>query len=103
MVANDHDGWVKLDGRALSILSASQRAVANLQGIHTQLPNATDRLIKMKVKETPLIVSPAALTTRLFFPKPICLLPLPVATPIFRGRIATNSLPYAPWQLALAR
>jgi hypothetical protein len=42
MQANDHNGWVRLNGQAKSTLSASQQAQANLLGIGENLPNATD-------------------------------------------------------------
>jgi hypothetical protein len=38
----DHDGWVKLDGRLFSTLSASQQAVATSLGLSTNLPNASN-------------------------------------------------------------
>jgi hypothetical protein len=37
----DHEGWIKLDGRALSTLSASQQAKATSLGFTTNLPDAT--------------------------------------------------------------
>lgn len=42
--ASDHDGWLKLDGRTISGLSATQRAVALslLGSTATLLPNATE-------------------------------------------------------------
>lgn len=41
--ANDHSGWVKLDGRAItsSTLTATQRAVLTSLGISGNLPNAS--------------------------------------------------------------
>jgi hypothetical protein len=38
----DHEGWVKLDGRAMNTLSTSQQAVAASFGISGTLPNATN-------------------------------------------------------------
>jgi len=38
----DHSGWVRLDGRLVSTLSATQIAVAASLGFNTALPNATD-------------------------------------------------------------
>ena len=38
----DHSGWVKLDGRAKSTLTASQQTQATALGIGSNLPNATD-------------------------------------------------------------
>jgi hypothetical protein len=38
----DHDGWVMLDGRLFSTLSASQQAVATSLGLSTNLPNASN-------------------------------------------------------------
>jgi hypothetical protein len=38
----DHEGWVKLDGRLFSTLSASQQAVATSLGLSTNLPNASN-------------------------------------------------------------
>lgn len=40
--ANDHSGWIKLDGRAKSTLTAAQQTQATALGIGTNLPNATD-------------------------------------------------------------
>lgn len=37
----DHDGWVRLDGRANTALSATQRAVLTSLGISGALPNAS--------------------------------------------------------------
>jgi len=38
----DHNGWLKLDGRAVATFSATQRTVLTSLGISTNLPNATD-------------------------------------------------------------
>jgi hypothetical protein len=38
----DHEGWVLLDGRATSSLSATQQAVATALGLIGNLPNATN-------------------------------------------------------------
>jgi hypothetical protein len=38
----DHEGWVKLDGRLFSTLTASQQAVATSLGLSSNLPNATE-------------------------------------------------------------
>jgi hypothetical protein len=40
--AADHNGWILLDGRALSTLSASQQAAAVALGFSGNLPNATN-------------------------------------------------------------
>ncbi|MEY4991223.1 MAG: hypothetical protein RI948_89 [Bacteroidota bacterium] len=37
----DHSGWIKLDGRAISTLTANQQAVAVSLGFTTNLPDAT--------------------------------------------------------------
>lgn len=37
----DHSGWIKLDGRAINILSASQQAVAVSMGFTTNIPDAS--------------------------------------------------------------
>jgi hypothetical protein len=37
----DHSGWIKLDGRAIATLSASQQAVASSLGFTSNLPDAT--------------------------------------------------------------
>jgi hypothetical protein len=42
----DHSGWVKLDGRLLSSLSADQQAVAATLGFTGNLPNATNKVLK---------------------------------------------------------
>lgn len=44
----DHAGWVKLDGRLKSTLTATQQAQATALGIGTNLPNATDKVLKQK-------------------------------------------------------
>lgn len=38
----DHNGWIKLNGRAISNLSATQQAQATVLGFVTNLPDATD-------------------------------------------------------------
>tara|TARA_B110000259_G_scaffold166434_1_gene193968 strand:- start:236 stop:988 length:753 start_codon:yes stop_codon:yes gene_type:complete len=40
--AADHNGWIKLDGRAISNLSATQQAQARAFGFTTNLPNASN-------------------------------------------------------------
>jgi hypothetical protein len=46
--AADHNGWVKLDGRLTSTLSATQRTVLSSLGISTNLPNASDSYLVQK-------------------------------------------------------
>lgn len=41
----DHNGWVKLDGRLKSTLTASQQTQANVLGIGTNLPDATNAVL----------------------------------------------------------
>lgn len=41
-IANDHSGWIKMDGRLVSSLNTAQRAVAATYGWTTRLPDATD-------------------------------------------------------------
>lgn len=48
LVISDHNGWVKLDGRSLSGLSAQQITAANSLGFTTNLPDLTDKLLKQK-------------------------------------------------------
>lgn len=43
--SGDHNGWVRLDGRAKSLLSASQQAQATALGIGINLPNATNAFL----------------------------------------------------------
>lgn len=43
--SGDHNGWVKLDGRLKSSLSASQQIQANVLGIGTNLPDATNAVL----------------------------------------------------------
>lgn len=43
--SGDHNGWVRLDGRAKSLLSASQQAQATTLGIGTILPDATNAFL----------------------------------------------------------
>lgn len=38
--ANDHNGWIKLNGRAKSTLTTTQQAAATSLGIGTSIPNA---------------------------------------------------------------
>ena len=44
--AADHDGWVLLDGRAVSTLTASQQAAAAAIGFTNNIPNAYNRILK---------------------------------------------------------
>ena len=41
----DHNGWIKLDGRLKSTLTASQQTQANLLAIGTNLPDATNAVL----------------------------------------------------------
>ena len=41
----DHNGWIKLDGRAKSTLSSSQQAQATALGIGANLPDATNAFL----------------------------------------------------------
>lgn len=41
----DHNGWIKLDGRAKSTLSSSQQTQATSLGIGTNLPDATNAFL----------------------------------------------------------
>lgn len=43
--SGDHNGWVKLNGRAKSTLSATQQAQATALGIGTNLPNADNAFL----------------------------------------------------------
>jgi hypothetical protein len=43
--SGDHNGWVKLNGRAKSNLSATQQAQATALGIGDNLPDATDAVL----------------------------------------------------------
>ncbi|BDB52197.1 hypothetical protein [Flavobacterium ammonificans] len=45
MQVNDHNGWVRLDGRLKSSLTASQQLQANVLGIGDNLPNATNAVL----------------------------------------------------------
>lgn len=45
MIAIDHNGWIKLDGRAISTLTASQQAEAIALGFATNLPDATNAVM----------------------------------------------------------
>lgn len=45
MQVNDHNGWVRLDGRLKSSLTASQQQQANVLGIGDNLPNATNAVL----------------------------------------------------------
>lgn len=40
--SNDHNGWIKLDGRAINTLTATQQVKAAALGIGSNLPNATN-------------------------------------------------------------
>ncbi|ANF49107.1 hypothetical protein A0O34_00405 [Chryseobacterium glaciei] len=44
----DYNGWYLLNGRAISTLSASAQAAAATLGFTTNLPDATDRVLKTK-------------------------------------------------------
>ena len=41
----DHDGWIKLDGRNLTLLSTAQRANATLLGLSGSLPNLANLVL----------------------------------------------------------
>lgn len=41
----DHDGWVKLDGRAITSLTSSQQAVALSIGLSGSIPNASNSFL----------------------------------------------------------
>ena len=41
----DHNGWIKLDGRLKSTLTASQQTQANVLGIGDNLPDATNAVL----------------------------------------------------------
>ena len=41
----DHNGWIKLDGRLKSTLTASQQTQANVLGIGANLPDATNAVL----------------------------------------------------------
>jgi hypothetical protein len=43
--STDHNGWVKLNGRAKSTLSATQQAQATALGIGTNLPDASNAFL----------------------------------------------------------
>lgn len=43
--SSDHNGWVKLDGRAKNTLTESQQALATALGIGSNLPNLSDKTI----------------------------------------------------------
>lgn len=43
--SEDHNGWILLDGRAKSTLTASQQAAATALGIGANLPNLSDKSI----------------------------------------------------------
>lgn len=51
-VLDDHDGWFKMDGRSIFALglTATQSAAASSLGL-TNLPDATDRVLKQKPSE----------------------------------------------------
>lgn len=57
----DHSGWIRLDGRALTALTATQRATATGLGIATSLPNAASRNFRQK---TPLSLGGTATSVR---------------------------------------
>jgi hypothetical protein len=44
----DHTGWIKMDGRLITSLTASQQAASTTLGFVGNLPNATDKTIKQK-------------------------------------------------------
>lgn len=46
--AADHSGWVQLDGRLISTLSAAQQTAAAALGFTGNLPDATDKVLKQK-------------------------------------------------------
>ena len=46
--STDHNGWVRLDGRLKTLLTPTQQAQADLLGIGTNLPDATDSYLVQK-------------------------------------------------------
>ena len=44
----DHDGWIKLNGRLISSLTSAQQTKASNLGFGTNLPDATDKVLKQK-------------------------------------------------------
>lgn len=48
---NDHSGWYLLDGRAISSLSTNAQLIANDLGMTTNIPDATNRILKAKGAE----------------------------------------------------
>ena len=48
----DHDGWVRLDGRAVTSLSATQQTAATGLGFITTLPDAQNRTLKQNALNT---------------------------------------------------
>lgn len=49
-VATDHVGWVRLDGRAVTALSAVQQTAAAGLGIGANLPNAATRNLRQRTR-----------------------------------------------------
>ena len=45
---DDHNGWIKLDGRLISSLTTTQQANATVLGFTTNLPDATDAVLKQR-------------------------------------------------------
>lgn len=43
--STDHSGWIKLDGRLKSLLTATQQSQATALGVGTNLPDATDAVL----------------------------------------------------------
>jgi hypothetical protein len=49
---NDFDGWIKLDGRSVSSLTASQQAAALALGFTSTIPDATDAFLAQNGSST---------------------------------------------------
>lgn len=45
---SDHEGWLLLDGRSITSLTATQQAAAATLKFKNAIPNATNKLLKMK-------------------------------------------------------
>jgi len=55
--STDHNGWVRLDGRLKTLLTPTQQAQADLLGIGTNLPNATDSYLVQRSAGTSGVIS----------------------------------------------
>lgn len=84
LLTADHAGWIKLDGRAVSTLTATQQTAAASLGFPTTLPNATGRVLKQTGAAVGTIGGNITITLT---PTNIPLMSGPAITTVFRKEV----------------